>query len=495
MFAFIAIIVLVIGNAAINDATEGSNRIDPQNSDGRQNLTYAYNLARYGVFSRSEADRPDIPPDFYREPLYPALMALSLKLFAAPNEFDYECFVADETCGPQREMVKRTYIPLLVALAWATVAAARRWWAAYLCVAPLVAVSFFYINNSLSELPAALFLLLHAWFLYEGIATENSPRSKRIFAVLSGIALGLLILTKAIFFYWMIALAASIAAYGFLRRHRWRPIVRFAALLLLPALLLANIWMVRNFVLFEKYTLTSRSATVLAVRAEYSYMTANEYAAFFAEFSPPILRPWLLTFFDEDDYQRLRRGNPNSYYYAVTRLTDDSEVVRLARERYDMSPDLQSKEGEFVAAQLSEADDAALSSAAIRTILDRLGKHLFLFLPFAYQGSFVEIQPYIWESSTLQLMISRFVEIVALFFVPALLVMAGWALRKRHYAVVLFFAPALFSYAFHALATHYIPRYSTPLVPIFLIAVVLLVTRLAAWLRRGKESLLPATAA
>jgi dolichol kinase len=59
----------------------------------------------------------------------------------------------------------------------------------------------------------------------------------------------------------------------------------------------------------------------------------------------------------------------------------------------------------------------------------------------------------------------------SLFFAPALLYLLIRLARSKDRRL-LFLAPALYSYLFHSLITHYIPRYSIPLVPIFLIALV-----------------------
>lgn len=483
LFAVITLVVLFIGQSAIDKTPEGLDRVDPSNNDGRQNLTYAYNLARYGIFSRSEADQPDIQPDYYREPLYPALMAFSLKLFAPVDDITHACFVAESDCGRERLIAKRINIPLLLALAWGTTLAAyrigRRWWAAYLSVGLLLSADFFYINTSFSELPAALFLLLHGWFLYEAATTSHRRRS--LFAVLSGLALGFLILTKAIFLYWLIVLAVGMTLLILLRPGYRRLLASLALAVVVPAALLTSLWILRNVTTFDRYTLTSRSATVLAVRAEYSYMTPNEFAASFAEHSAVILRPWLRTFFSPSDLARFDRSNPDSFFYRVTSLTRQSEVVKLARERYGMNPDLESPTGAFTAAELTEADDAALRTAAVRTILDHFDKQLLFTLTFAYSGAFVQVRRYDWNYTAASWALLNTVRVVAIFFIPSLWLMTVSALRKRRYALLLFFAPALFSYALHAAVTHYIPRYSAPLVPILIIALILLLGQLGMW--------------
>jgi len=64
-----------------------------------------------------------------------------------------------------------------------------------------------------------------------------------------------------------------------------------------------------------------------------------------------------------------------------------------------------------------------------------------------------------------------FTLLYSIFFVPALILLTVRLLRKRDPRWP-FLLPALYSYAFHSLITHYIPRYSVPLIPIFIIALV-----------------------
>jgi dolichol kinase len=66
----------------------------------------------------------------------------------------------------------------------------------------------------------------------------------------------------------------------------------------------------------------------------------------------------------------------------------------------------------------------------------------------------------------------------SLFFVPAFIALTIRLLEKkdRRWPLLLL---ALYSYLFHSLITHYIPRYSLPLIPIFVIALVSAIAALA----------------
>lgn len=487
LFILSAIVVLFIGLNSVDGVPRGISRDDPQNDDGWQNLTYAYNLARYGVFSLSMEDNPNIQPDYYREPVYPALIALGLTLFGDLDNVDYQCYIEGRGCGFQRVTAKRVDAFVLLALAWTVAVVAfrltNRWLAAYLSVGLLFSANYFLLDSLFSEVPAALFLLLHAWLLYEAFRTRAEQRRALLFAALSSIALGLLILTKAIFLYWLMTLGAGLLFYFAIRGRRQTSFVKIAILLLVPAVMMVNLWMVRNFNHFGKYTLTSRSGGVLAVRAEYSYMTAEEYLASFVQFAPDVIKPILLNLVDMTPYYRLDRNLEGSYYQRTTRATNESQVIALARQQYGLSIPINDRsEDDFALASLSEEDEVALSSAAVRTILNRLDKHLLLIPVFAYRGAFVLMGQ--WPFNPVPEALFTVLRIIALFFVPTMFWSVASALRNRSYARALFFAPALFSYAFHAAATHYIPRYSAPLVPILIIALVMTAIPMGSWLWR-----------
>jgi hypothetical protein len=106
--------------------------------------------------------------------------------------------------------------------------------------------------------------------------------------------------------------------------------------------------------------------------------------------------------------------------------------------------------------------------AAVRVMAEHLPKMCLLTLPFAYRGAFVQVGVNVKRVPAALL---YFTLMYSVFFVPALIALTIRLARKRD-PRWLFLVPALYSYAFHSLITHYIPRYSVPLVPIFLIALV-----------------------
>ncbi|TVR24198.1 MAG: hypothetical protein EA396_01995, partial [Anaerolineaceae bacterium] len=181
---------------------------DQTTPDATQNQRLAFNLAKHGVYSLSSDDTPDIEPSLEREPLYPAYLAVVLRLFTDVDEMTYECFRPDGECVSARLLLNRASIPIYISLIWLFTAAAYRfignWWIVGAGLVMLFSVNHFLYHVTLTELPAALFLLTHAFFLYMSASGgETSSRRRYLYALLSGLGLGALILTKAIFLYWL----------------------------------------------------------------------------------------------------------------------------------------------------------------------------------------------------------------------------------------------------------------------------------------------------
>ncbi len=71
-------VVVVLGIAVLSPA--------PGQKDGRENVTMAYNLAKYGTLSHYVDDIPGVRPSNFREPAYPILLAGVLRLISAPDD-------------------------------------------------------------------------------------------------------------------------------------------------------------------------------------------------------------------------------------------------------------------------------------------------------------------------------------------------------------------------------------------------------------------------
>lgn len=413
----------------------------PVEADARQHLTMAYNIFQYGVISDVTTDQPGIPPTYRREPLYPIVLAGVLKIIADPETLRLNCLLdAEPDCQSVQAKLQGFNLGLLLALVFATFLAARivmggaiaPWLAALLVgVSPALVDA---VHSFYTEIPAALALLIGSTSLY---LTASKSRWLGA-AIAAGVAFGALMLIKAVFFYFGVILALGI--FVLVKWQRVRHLLRAGLVTLLVAYAIAGIWMTRNFVQFGTAAIAGRSGEILAIRAEFSTMTWREYGASFLAYTPNYGEPLLQQFFQPQDYERFDRENPNGFY-------------RRAKDRYaamSQSPTIYS------------TVDAQLETDSISLIRQNWLKHLALTATFAYRGAFLKLVP---ENSLVP---------TRLFYIGSMLIVLGWALGQGHVSLLLFLLPSLYSYGIHAVATHYIPRYSEPLIPCLAIAFVLL---------------------
>jgi hypothetical protein len=404
---------------------------EPRFKDGEQNLTLAYNLYKHGLFSDSLAAQPDTTPYNRREPLYPLLLSGALHLTPQAEQLTAQCLVAaTTTCLPQLIWLKGVNIAVLLAASITAFIATRLIMGG--TVAPLVAslwtglspYLFIALNDFYSDLFASLLCLLLSTGLYLTVQRLTGPLNPDCYlayaaAVLAGVAMGCLILVKAVFVYLGILV---VLGFGWIACcHRtWQPIQRGIVVLII-AYCLAGGWAFRNYLALGTFQVAGRDGEILAIRAEYSRMPWQEYALSFCAFTP-ICKEEVLPRLAPQAAIHLHESDAGGYY----RRTKDRITVL--------------KEGKSLGNQAQI--DQRLSQEAKTLIRENWLKHLALTLTFAYRG-----------------MLPHFPYFIA--FGTFLIV----AFRTQHPGLLLFLLPSLYSFGIHALASHYIDRYSVPLLP------------------------------
>ncbi len=221
---------------------------------------------------------------------------------------------------------------------------------------------------------------------------------------------------------------------------RWFFIIAVAGTVIAP-------WMIRNHNISGEWKVAGRGGEVLSIRAEYDTMPWSDYFVSYFYFTPLIGDRLLLKTFGQETFDRFDRDNDESYYR------------RAKREK-------------GVAHTLAEEKDISLTKASLLVIKDNFVKHMALTAAFAYRGAFM--QAFI-RRQPLPVILVAFTAAVSLLFVPAGLIATGWAFFTNRLRYWVFLFPAYFSYGFHAFLTHYIPRYSMPLIPVFLVTLLVLV--------------------
>ncbi len=444
-WARIVILLLILISVIINAVDE----IQPRmvEDDARHNLAMAYNKFQYGVISDLRTDSPEIVPTYRREPLYSVLLSGVLSAIADPETTTHDCLTEPEpACVPLQLKLQWFNLLLLLALTLATFLAGRVIlgdnFAPYLA-SLLVGLSpglTDAVNNFYTELIAALPLLILSTCLYLTV----TRRKWQLYAIAAGGAFAALMLTKAVFLYFGLFLCLAFMIHSW-QKHSWQPL-KTLAIILIVAYSITGLWMTRNYLNFGVAKISGRGGEVLAIRAKFSEMSWSEYRASWLVFTPGYGKPLLNSFFELEDYTRFDRGNPEGFYRSTKNRIEEMRQGDAIDKVY----------------QQQEIDDR-LKAESVQTIKQNWFKHLALSATFAYRGSFVRM---VAENS---LVPTRLVYFISLFTV------LGMALRHQDLGLILFALPALYSYSIHAVASHYISRFSVPLIPCLAIAFALLI--------------------
>ncbi len=416
--------------------------------DTRENLLIALNLLRFGVYSVQEAEDKSPPlPTTKREPLYPTLLAAWMAAFRDGRSFGEPPTLASLDPGFVRRLKSLNvllHLGLVLASWWSARTFFGRSWPA-LAAAGLVAFNSSMLSTIdvfLTEIPGALLLACSSALIYLSYA-----RKKLLYPILGGLSLGALALTKAVYFYFVILLLVAAAIWlgisAIRNSGRMKPSAARWAVLALAALAVYCPWFVRNQRLGEALQVDKRGEDVLAIRAEYSTMSWKQYAASFFYFTPAVGPRLATALFGGETVRSFNRDDPESFFRKAIEGTGKVQQVAAARH---LSP----------------------RQASIRIMAEHLPVMALLTLPFAYQGAFVQVGYNVRRVPAVLLYLTL---LYSIFFVPALVVLTVRLLRRKDPRWP-FLVPALYTYAFYSLITHFIPRYSVPLGPVFIIVLV-----------------------
>jgi hypothetical protein len=188
---------------------------------------------------------------------------------------------------------------------------------------------------------------------------------------------------------------------------------------------------------------------VLTIRAEHDTMSWREVAVawlYFPGERNPLARAVLEAWFEPEDWALLEEDNPDGYY---ERAKNKNGVVAERTGVANPTPD-------------------QMADAARQVVLEHAARHVVLTGPFALRSSFVAWPvlpwPPLWWAMYVIVNLS----------IPALLALFLWRLVRGPPDAAWFAVIPVTSFALHAFATHAIPRYTWPAVPVGLVALVLL---------------------
>jgi hypothetical protein len=442
-------IALLVGSInyalAIDDA-------EPK-KDGKQNYCAAANLYVSGVLSNDCDDVEGASgvapqPSMKREPGTPALVALTFAL--ADGDRDVRACVATspEWCKTLRTHQRMllllpflAFILLVYVAGYDITANANLAAAAALCAAfgtGLIEGSMAF----LTEPPAAVLLLLVAWMLYRLACLRRLMLS----TLVCGIALGMLALTKAVYFY-LVPVLGLLALLALAFRSR-RGAAAGTLVAVVIAALISGLWIYRNQERFGSNSVAGRAGSVMSTRATLTTMTWPQYWSGYLAFTPK-LGPKLIDLLGIDP--------------ANVAVFDRSSPESLEENHHR-----------------DEVVGSGSRQGALGALVEHWPMELALIPLTVYRSAFLPVgsnshhgRHGSWPMRAVRLLSLALATAIAMGMMPAFFLNFSVDLWRLNRARLAFHLPALYTVGVHSVLTHYIPRYNLPLFGVFAIELCL----------------------
>lgn len=428
-----------------------------------------------------EEDAVQLSPSNQREPFPPVITAFFMHLHPG---IDQSMTYASLANGVHTEKVKQVNLfwiaLLMVGLVFLTRSFTRSPLALFTV---LILVSFYFVLYSsnfdrlYTEFPTAALMVLTSLFFIHGIKEKN----KLLYAV-SGVLYGLLILTKAIFFYLLplVGLALFFLSYFPKNAIKNKASYIHAGLFFLGGLFIITPWLIRNKVYLGEYQITQRGGIVLHLRAVHNQMTNEEVIGAFHFFGPELYQLISGKVFDIEasdfnengKFRRLNRQNPNGN--AVSEGRPDQVTSLYAYTWAERTRWIQyyEQQGMDSAHQLAEA---RLDEDAKKMILEQPLRHVAMTSVFMWRGLWCF--PYRnvpFGGDRLQNFVHYINNLVNFFAFASFigLFILGW--RKRNAAYLALLLLPCLMVLLQSFVSHNIPRYSQPAIPLALLCLILM---------------------
>ena len=463
---FVVGLALLLGGVAAV-ASLGAGNADglPQAADSESHGRQGYHLARFGEFYFPGPIEPDAGwgvaagPYSPQPPGYSAYLAAIFRSVPEFPTLTWQC-IRDASCTAGSRLRRRARLVTAV-VRGVTVSAAVL--AAFLFTAGVTPSALaglaclLLLQRDTPTLLAGLLLLGHA-----ALAARTWSQPRLLTGLASGVALGLLVLTSAIYQYSLMGVPLIWLAGVWLHPERRRSAAPAFAALAVAAWAVTLPWMVRNATHDGAFSISGAGGKVLAHRAEYGLMTWSELRGAFAYFLPPQLPAlrepamrWLAP--DTYGYARFDRDATEGFY---RRVRDRTGEVTARADRLHPG---------WRTADLARQDEVVRSAAA-DVYLETWPKQIALTAVFAHRGT--------WG-----------------LWLPAAGLVGFLAWRRRDYALAFLLLPAIWTAVGLAVGTHFIERYAYPFIPLSTVVISLALYelwRLADQSGRVKLRVMPA---
>jgi len=429
---------------------------DAIGGDASQNVRSALNLAKYGVYSEFQVSEA-VAPGYRREPFPNFLLAIYLRL-ADMFQAGFLSQVKDPFSDSFLLFLKT------VNLLWAAALFLGIWLCSKLIFAPNYAANFlalaqifvvnqFFVVTQISRMNTEL--IASAILVWLSVALLQATRQKSWrWIFLAGAVFGLMALTKASVAYIALLALPVIALFlsGFNKRF-WSFMLAF----LIGFSIAVGPWLIRNQVHFSKFAIAKGGGDVLLIRSAFNRMSPRELRDSFYAYSPKVVRHDLLgplTGLSDDDFSCDGK-------LAVFNRDLECDRIALKQKRYEDVRSFYQIGKRALPYQFSLSGDEQKAYALKQFKADPLSLVSTSF-PLAWRG-FWGFRAQYWKGVVLNV-----IAFVALFLAPFLSL-----IQRRLSWLMVSIVPVLL-FTFYALVSHFLPRYSLPIVPSSIICLSML---------------------
>lgn len=448
---------------------------EPLGGDATQNVRSSVNLAKYDVYSR-HAISPEVVPGYRREPLPNFLLALYLRVadLYSPGFLDQ---VGQPFSDGFLVFIKQ------INLVWAAALFIGLWLTSQLVFMPLLAshwlafiqilaVNRFFVVMEIDIMNTEL--IAGAVLVWLGVILLKASRSQSWrWLLVSGSVIGLMALTKSSVAYVSLAvlpLVALLLAGGFSKRF-WRLLLA----IFLGFVITVTPWLARNQLHFSKPVIAQGGGDVLLIRSIFNQMNHQQYRDSFYAFAPQAIRHKFLgplMSLSDSDFECERRLDVFNRRLECDRKALDQERFGEVRSFY--------QRGKRAIPYLLSLDRAQKKALALQEFRNNPWGIFATSVPFAWRG--------FWGFPA-----RKWIDLVinaAAFFALLLAPLLAWLERRLSWLLVSVMPVALF--LFYSLVSHFLPRYSSPLVPSALVCLSMLIVDCSQRLsRRFRSAELP----
>lgn len=433
----------------------------PLVSDSQQSTFLAYHLLTDGFHSMD-----GVTPSNFREPVISFLNALNIaRLQPEKNQIAKEQLISDPELILEMTKLNLVYLFLMYGLSYVLARKLQlpRFLASVAAFIPVFFFTFFtsYITSVNSDLPAAVLLLLFSIFFLKYLEDR-----KKKDLIISSLILAFLTLTKAVFLYLFILFIPSILIFQLcFAKERIFPNWLSLGLFLISFAIPVGSWILRNYIQMGTTSISDRGGEVLLIRAIKNQMSDEEYWGGYYAYAPEVLQTGFFERFlgyrqedllDGGSLQRLNRGlKGDSLSMAEGRFEEVKSYLRIAQLEH------RGLTNYYGASLDTDNPDEGSKSKALNLIFTHPLNHLKASFLFGWRGIwFYKGRHFIPVLMTFLMYMSLFV----------LFVRSIWKKDLRLFLITIL---PIFYFLFHAIWTHFIPRYSGIFVPLLSVVFIL----------------------